>query len=318
MASSVHGPEGAGPVSAPSPVLASLLAASPLGPRHVVRREPVHVWGLSAVERVQLDDGGTVILKSAIAPFTGEADVLDHAARNGVPVPTVLAADRQGDARLSMLLEDLGEHPEEDASLQHGAAAAVAVHACPSMPSLPVMDARELASLPGRALGSLAHLQEAGRWEDTADIRRSLERLAAVAEQRATGAATPPFGMCHSEFHPTSMHTGPAGVRILDWARAFTGPGLLDLASWRDTPLPLDTGAIAEMIDAYITAGGAESAAANRGDLPAEVWTGGWHRVWICEWYLQQCVRWMPDPGADEATRRVVRRHLTEAQDCLT
>lgn len=317
MAGSVHGPEGAEPVPAPSPVLSALLAASPLGPRRVVRREPVHVWALSTVERVRLGDGGTVILKSAIAPFTGEADVLHYAAHHGVPVPAVLAADRQDDAHLWMLLEDLGEHPEADASLRQGAAAAVAVHGCPSMPSLPVMDAQELASLPGRALGSLALLQEAGRWEDTADVRRSLGRLATVAERRATGTTTPPFGMCHSEFHPTSMHTGPAGLRILDWARAFTGPGLLDLASWRDTPLPLDTEAIAEMIDAYLTAGGAESAAANRGGLPPEVWAGGWHRVWICDWYLQQCVRWMPDPSADEATRRVVRRHLTEAEDCL-
>ncbi|MBO2465382.1 phosphotransferase [Actinomadura violacea] len=305
-------------MSAPSPVLSSLLASSPLRARRAVSREPIHVWALSAVERVHLDNGGTVILKSAIAPFTGEADVLQYAGRHGVPVPDVLAVSRRDDAHLSMLLEDLGEHPAEDASLPQGAAAAVAIHACPPMGGLPVLDARELASLPGRALGALARLQQAGRWSDAADIRRLLTELAEVAEARSAGAATPPFGMCHSEFHPTSLHTGPSGLRVLDWARAFTGPGLLDLASWRDTPLPLDVAAIAEMIGAYIAAGGPESAAAERGGLPAEVWAGGWHRVWICEWYLQQCVRWMPNPEADEATQRVVRRHLTEAKECLT
>ncbi|MFF0524089.1 hypothetical protein ACFYTC_35795 [Actinomadura nitritigenes] len=303
---------------ASSRVLSLLLGSSSLRARRAVRREPVHVWSLSAVERVHLDDGGTVILKSAIAPFTGEADVLQHAGRHGVPVPKVLAVSRQGQAHLSMLLEDLGEHPTEDAPLPQGAAAAVAIHACPPMPGLPMLDARELASLPGRALDSLARLQQAGRWSDAADIRRSLTNLADVAEARSEGVAMPPFGMCHSEFHPTSLHTGPFGLRILDWARAFTGPGLLDLASWRDTPLPLDVTAIAEMIGAYIAAGGPKSAAAERGGLPAEVWAGGWHRVWICEWYLQQSVHWMPDPDADEATQRVVRRHLTEAEQCLT
>ncbi|MGI5206172.1 phosphotransferase [Spirillospora sp. CA-108201] len=305
-------------MSAPSPVLSALLAASPLSPRRTVSRDPIHVWTLSAVERVHLDDGTTVILKSAVAPFTGEARVLEYAAHHGVPVPTVLASDRQGEDHLWMLLEDLGEHSEEDTSLYLGAATAVAVHVCPPMLGLPVMDAQELGSLPGRALGSLTRLQEAGRWTDTADIRHSLGRLAAVADKRAVGTTTPPFGMCHSEFHPTSIHAGPEGVRVLDWARSFIGPGLLDLASWRDTPLPLDTEAIAEMIDAYIAAGGSESAAANRGGLPAESWAGGWHRIWICEWYLQQSLRWMPYPDTDGATQRVVRRHLTEAEECLT
>ncbi|GAA0285568.1 hypothetical protein GCM10009527_096970 [Actinomadura nitritigenes] len=121
----------------------------------------------------------------------------------------------------------------------------------------------------------------------------------------------------HDERPPVERRRD-ALARILDWARAFTGPGLLDLASWRDTPLPLDVTAIAEMIGAYIAAGGPESAAAERGGLPAEVWAGGWHRVWICEWYLRQRVHWMPDPEADEAIQRVVRRHLTEAEQCLT
>ncbi|MGI5324620.1 N-acetyltransferase family protein [Actinomadura nitritigenes] len=46
------------------------------------------------------------------------------------PSSAVLAADQQDDARLWMLLEDLGEHPEEDASLHQGAVATVAIHAC--------------------------------------------------------------------------------------------------------------------------------------------------------------------------------------------
>ena len=71
------------------------------------------------------------------------------------------------------------------------------------------------------------------------------------------------------------------------------------------------------MISAYIAAGGSPAAATDRGGLRAEVWAGGWHRLWIIEWYLQQSVRWMPDPASDAPTQRVVRRHLAEALECL-
>ncbi|MFD0903585.1 phosphotransferase [Actinomadura sediminis] len=272
---------------------------------------------MSAVERLHLDDGGTVILKTAVDPFTAEARILEHAARHKVPVPEVLAATVT-DNRLMMLLEDLGEPPEQDPPVDAGAHAATLVHACPPLSGLPLMDAPALAALPRQALATLTSLQEAGRWDGTEDVAHLLERLSETSERRAAGTDTPPFGMCHSEFHPTSLHTGPAGTRVLDWARAFTGPGLLDLASWRDTPLPLDIGAIAGMIEAYIAAGGTRDAGSRRGGVPAEVWAGGWHRVWICDWYLQQCQRWMPDPGRDEATQRTVRRHLAEAVECLT
>ena len=43
------------------------------------------------------------------------------------------------------------------------------------------------------------------------------------------GARLAPYGLCHSEFHPTSLHVGASGWRLLDWARAFRGPGLIDL-----------------------------------------------------------------------------------------
>ena len=309
VAGNSPGQKGAGSGPAPVPALSELLRSSPLRGRRLVRREPIHVWEMSAVERLHLDDGGTVILKSAAAPFTAEARILEHAARHGVPVPEVLSAVVSDDL-LTMLLEDLGEPPEQDPPVDAGAYAATLVHACPPMSELPLMDAPGLAALPSRALATLTSLQKTGRWDGAEGIAQMLERLVDVADKRAAGTDTPPFGMCHSEFHPTSLHTGPAGLRILDWARAFTGPGLLDLASWRDTPLPLDVGAIATMIKAYIDAGGAPSAGTRRGGLPAEVWAGGRHRVWICDWYLQQSLHWMPDPEQDEATQRAVRRHL--------
>ncbi|MFI0354233.1 phosphotransferase [Actinomadura sp. 9N407] len=283
----------------------------------VIGRDPIHVWELSAVERVRLDDGTSVILKTAAAPFTKEANMIRHVAKHGVPVPALLMSTKLLDGQLAMLLEDLGPMPEQDAPMDVGARTAVAVHSCPAPTGLPLLDARALASLPVKALTSLESLQASGRWTGACDVRSLLEQLADVADRRAAGADTPPYGLCHSEFHPTSLHTSPHGIKVLDWARAFAGPGLLDLASWEDTPKPLDVAAIAEMIAAYVAAGGAESAQAKRGGLSAAAWAGGWHRLWIIEWYLQQSVKWMPDPGRDQATRRAVRRHLLEALQCL-
>jgi hypothetical protein len=311
------GPDGADPLSAPFGVPSSLLMSAGSTARPV-RREPLHVWQMSAVERVYLDDRTTVILKTAAEPFTREADTLRHAAAHDVPVPTVLSSSHLEGWPLAMLLEDLGEHPEEDAPLTVGARAAVAVHACPPISDLPVMDAAALAQLPMQALDTLEALESQDRWPDAQELRAALEQIAEAAPQRAEGTDIPPYGMCHSEFHPTSLLEKDGTAVILDWARAFTGPGLLDLASWEDTPKPLNLAAITAMLDAYVAAGGTTSALRIRGGLPAAQWAGGWHRMWIAEWYLQQASHWIPDPANDVASQRTVRRHIQEAVQCLT
>ncbi|MGI5204066.1 phosphotransferase [Spirillospora sp. CA-108201] len=301
-------------MSAPFPVLAAMLRARDFPP--AIRREPIHVWAMSSVERVHLKDGQTVILKSASPLFAKEAATLKHVAPY-VPVPQMLGARTLPDGRLAMLLQDLGEHPEEDPPLEVGARVAVGVHACPPKGALPRLSRARLAALPKDALASLTTLHRFGRWSDTDDIRESLEALVKVARRRSRDAAVPPFGMCHSEFHPTSIHRGPRGLYVLDWARAFTGPGLLDLASWEDTPKPLNTDALANLIVRYVEAGGPLEAMKKRDGLAPQIWAGGWHRVWISEWYLQQCVYWIPDPANDPAVQKVVRRHLSEATECL-
>lgn len=127
-----------------------------------------------------------------------------------------------------------------------------------------------------------------------------------------------PFGWVHAEFHPTSLHIGPTGWRLLDMARAFTGPGLLDLASWHTTlhaPDPLRLGAFLEQ---YVTAGGAPDVLAQRGGgLAAEAWAVGWHRMWVTERFLEQIVRWLDAPATDLASIKVVRRHLIDVLQLL-
>jgi hypothetical protein len=281
----------------------------------IVRSDVVRAWSMSAVERLYLEDGSTAILKYAVADFAAEAGILAHATAHGVPVPRPMASTLQADGSLVMIMEDLGAEIRA-AGLKDAAEAAVAVHACPPLPGRPVLDEHGLAALPGKALEWLSSLQADGRWLHAEEMGRSLARIARVARSRSRGAGIPPYGMCHSEFHPTSLHIGGSGMRVLDWARAYTGNGLLDLVSWQGTPEPLRLAALAELIDAYVAMGGPESARADRGGRPAHVWAAGWDKMWVVEWFLETTYR-HADPAGDIAAHNAVRRHLQEVVECL-
>ncbi|MQS11198.1 phosphotransferase [Streptomyces kaniharaensis] len=271
---------------------------------------------MSGVERLRFDSGRTAIYKYAVEPFDGEDQILKAAARSGIPVPHIIGSiAREG--TLGMVIEDLGEAVGEPEDID-GAVAAVALHEAPAAASLPVMDEGALAALPELALGHLRRLREAGRWtEDAADVAAMLEALAVSAVKRASGAELAPFGWVHSEFHPTSLHFGEEGWRLLDFARAFTGPGLLDLASWHGTLDDPDPIRLRAFIEAYVAAGGAKDALAERGGLPAERWALGWHRVWAVEWFMEQAVKWINDPSSDPLYIKAVRRHLVAAARLL-
>jgi hypothetical protein len=286
----------------------------------VQRREEVRVWSMSAVERLHLTDGATLILKYADQVFADEPGVLTHAAKQGVPVPRLLASTRQTDGSAVMILEDLGESVREP-TLADAATAAVSIHQCPPLAGRPVLDESALAELPVRALKWLDALQDAGRWrDDPFEIRAGLQKLDDVASRRAQGAAIPPYGMCHSEFHPTSLIIQPEGPpRVLDMARAYTGNGLLDLVSWQGTPEPLDLDGVKDLIDAYVAAGGTAEATLDRGGLPAHVWAAGWDKLWIVEWFIQSNYRWADpgNPARERAVQQAISRHLWEAVTCL-
>lgn len=281
------------------------------------RREEIRVWSMSGVERLFLADGGTAILKYATEVFGNEPRLLEHAARHGVPVPSLWVHIGQDDGSTVMIMEDLGPQTRE-ANLSDAASAAVAIHACPPPHFGPVLDSEGLAKLPSSAIGWLDALQDAGRWSGADDIRRSLGKLEKVARRRASGAEIPPYGMCHSEFHPTSIHIGNDDrLTVMDWARAYTGSGLLDLVSWQGTPEPLDLDAVSDLITAYVAAGGAREATTDRGGLPAHVWAGGWDKMWVVEWFLESNYRW-GDPTNDQAMRKAISVHLSEAVECLS
>jgi hypothetical protein len=287
-------------------LLPRLLQAAELGAD--VQREPIRVWARSGVERIRLEDGGTVVFKYAEAPFDREHIALREASAAGLPVPDLVAAHAEG-GQLGMLLEDLGE-PVREATDQDGAGPAVRLHRIPGSEALDELSAASLAALPARIY------ERAKRFDLTPQTIAAARALSVAAAVRVQGAELPPFGLCHSEFHPSSLHIGPGGWHLLDLARAFVGPGLIDLASWHGTIEAPNPDRTTELIGAYIKAGGASSALADRGGLPAERWALGWHRVWVANWFAEQVERgWAR--GAMETWSKAVERHTLEAADLL-
>jgi hypothetical protein len=285
-----------------SALLPPLLASA--GLPNDPQRESLRVWAHSGVERLHFGDGASVVFKYADAPFDIEHIALRLAAKNGVPVPTLLAA-RTIPGILGMLLEDLGE-PVRDADDRDGARAAVHVHqVTAAAPGMTRLDAVALANLPGRITSRLQYL-------GLVDLVENAHVLDAAAASRAAGAELPPFGLCHSEFHPTSLHISASDRRLLDFARAFIGPGLLDLASWHgtlDDPQPERT---LGLIESYVAAGGSRHALAMRGGLDAASWALGWHRVWVVDWFAEQIERGWAKKAEDSWTT-AIGRHLGEA-----
>jgi hypothetical protein len=272
-------------------------------------REPLRVWAHSGVERLRFPGQASVVLKYADAPFDREHLALRLAARQGVPVPCVRAA-RISPGALLMLLDDLGE-PAGEASDHDGARAAVRLHAADTAGGtwLARVDTAALASMPHRMADRLARLE-------LPEAARLARALAAAAPRRAAGAELPPFGFCHSEYHPTSLHIGPRAWHLLDFARAFTGPGLLDLASWHGTIADPDAARTQALIESYAAAGGHTQALAARGGLDAASWALGWHRTWVADWYTEQIERGWAE-GVEDTWTAAITRHLTEAASLL-
>ncbi|MFG3152417.1 phosphotransferase family protein [Streptomyces sp. NPDC048219] len=279
------------------------------------KREEVRVWSMSGVERVTFPDGSTRIFKYAKRPFDSEDQALRLADTLGIPVPKVYHSVRI-EGWLGMLLEDLGTSIREADDLD-GAAAAVVLHRTRTAGALPVMHEEGLRALPSRALDHLDRLRKADRWQDTGDIEQALDQIAQAADARAQGTTLAPFGWVHSEFHPTSLHIGRRGWRLLDFARAFTGPGLLDLASWHGTLDDPDPVRLRVFLESYVNEGGTPDALAERGGLAAEKWALGWHRMWAVEWFMEQSIRWINDPATDPTYIKVVRRHLSDVLQLL-
>lgn len=274
--------------------------------REQVGGQVIQKWELSTVQRLYLSDGSSVICKIATSPFTGEAAVLRSLNAHGAAVPHLHGYTLRPQA-LGMLMDDLGD-PIRPPTTAEAAAAARAVHTIPPMPTLPAFGQQTLARLPEQALDALDALHRQGRFLNTDTIEDLLRRLAAVAGRRADGTEREPFGLCHGEFHRSSLHVSRTGCRLVDWAKAFVGPGLLDLATWFGTRNAADPAQLTRLIRAYVAAGGSADAHSDRGGLPAAQWALGWHRVWAACWFLTTAAAGHHQPHTDSHHAQVVHR----------
>jgi hypothetical protein len=269
-----------------------------------------HVLPFSGVWRLSQPGGGTAIYKEAWKPLDREHTALRYARSSGLPVPEVLAAV-QADGRLGMIMTDLGQ-PGREATGQDAAKIAAALHRIPASGVLPATGPRELAAMPARIAA------RARKHDLPAAVPELAARLDAIAGRLAQAAAVPPVGLCHSEFHPSSVIIHGDRWHTYDLARAFHGPGLLDLASWHGTVTAPDPQATAALIEAYVKAGGHPSALAPRAGLPPEQWALGWHRIWAVDWYCQQLeLGWVTGNDRLTAYCDAITRHLAEAAALL-
>lgn len=282
---------------------------------HQAGKQVIQEWELSSVQRLYLSDGSSLICKLATSPFTGEAAVLRSLNEHGAAVPDLHGYTLRPQA-LGMLMDDLGD-PKRPPTTAEAAAAARAVHAIPPLTALPAFGQQALACLPEQALAALDALHRQRCFLNTGTIEDLLLRLDAVAGRRADGAEREPFGLCHGEFHRSSLHVSRTGCRLVDWAKAFVGPGLLDLATWFGTRNAADPAQLTLLIGAYVAAGGSPDAHSDRGGLPAAQWALGWHRVWAAWWFLTTAAAGHHQPHTDSHHTQVVHRQLHAAAQLL-
>jgi hypothetical protein len=265
-----------------------------------------HVLPFSGVWRLRRPGGGTAIYKEAWQPLDREHVALRYASSMGLPVPQVLAAI-QSDGRLGVIMTDLGQ-PDREPTDEDAAQIAAALHRVPASGVLPTIGVDELAAMPLRIAA------RARKHDLPGNVPELAGQLHAVAGRLARAAAVPPVGLCHSEFHPTSVIIQGGRWYTYDLARAFHGPGLLDLASWLGTITAPDPEATASLIEAYVTAGGHPSALDHRAGLPPAEWALGWHRIWAVDWYCEQLeLGWVTGNDSLTLYGEVITRHLDEA-----
>lgn len=265
----------------------------------------LHATRRSCVERLRFPDGRSVIFKYASAPFADEDIYLRHLAGEGVPVPDLHASEFR-DGILGMVMVDLDQDLRR-ASVVEAAAAAVRLHSVGPAPGTVTWDSVLLACLPAAMTEQLALLRTEGRGVDTDDIVEALGRLGHVAEERSEGADLAPFNFCHGELHRSSIHIGPSGWTVLDVAKAYHGPGLLDLATWQGARFEPDPAALRDLIGRYVLAGGHPDALAERGGLAPELWALGWHRLMVAHWFLSHELDEEDTAGAFGVIRRQVQ-----------
>lgn len=278
------------------------------------RRETVRAGSHGGVERLRFPNGLTLIHKYGHTPLAHEAATHRVLQAAGVPVATLHSSEVR-EQHMTIVMEDLGE-AERPATQDEVLALLLQLHAVPTPRGGPSLSEYTMVTLPDRARWHLDRLSDYGRWTNVVGrLTTDLEKVRKISADRAAGADKEPFGWVHTEFAGRGAHVGRKGVRLIDFARSYAGPVLLDLVSWGDG---LDRARPREaraFLERYVDLGGPASTLDRRAGLAAERWALAWLRVWRVEWYLQQSASRFADPALDPTRQALVLRNLDQALD---
>ena len=214
---------------------------------------------------------------------------------------------------LTMLMEDLGPAKRESTIEEAGEMAVFMTKTTPPE-HLPTEGREFLEHLPQKIMTGIERLVSQGTWTNPDRIFRPVADIAKAAAVLSESAAMRPFGLCHREFHPTSLHIGSKKTALLDWQRAYAGPLLPCLANWFSIVDAPDLKACRRLIKEYVSAGGDVEALDDRNNLRPEVWAFFWQRVGAAEWWITSQAKWQTSDTRDGGWQRAVERAIVDAQ----
>ncbi len=200
----------------------------------ILRREPLHAWPLSCVERLYLADGSTRIYKVQAAP-TVEPEFYARAAGH-LLVSAQAIAQPHGPAAL--LLEDIAAPrlcdmvltPEEVAA--SGWSVVAQIHDLAG--EVPVVaelcTAAQWEAFAGAMLDDLTLLVADGTFVQV--DRGIIGRIAGqVAARPVLAAFAMPTGIVHGDMTASNLFVSDDGYRLIDWQRPIRAPSALDVAA---------------------------------------------------------------------------------------
>jgi len=278
----------------------------------VVGREVLQGTRLSRVERVTLEDGATYIAKRGTHLLIDEADTLRALRGSPIPMADMYVADVEGE-NLTMLMEDLGPVKIQP-TIEDAAEMAARMTQTTPPDHLPTDGREYLERLPQQIKAGIEQLVSLGTWKNPDRIRRPVDDIVMAASDLGSGTEIHPFGLCHREYHPTSLHIGTQKTALIDWQRAYVGPLLPCLANWFPIADAPNLKACRRLIKAYVSAGGAPEAQEKRGDLRPESWAFFWQRVGAAEWWINSQIKWQTNDTQDGSWQRAVERVIVDAQ----
>jgi hypothetical protein len=278
----------------------------------VVAREVLRSTGFSHVERITLDGGSSYIAKRGTLIATDEARTIYALRGSPIPMAEMYVADTDGEF-LTMVMEDLGP-AKRVPTLEEAGEMAVLMTRTEPPDHLPTEGREFLEQLPQKIKAGIERLVSQGTWTNPDRIRRPVADIAKAAPGLSSSAEMPPFGLCHSSYHPTSLHIGARKTALLDWQRSYVGPLLPCLANWFSIPDAPDLKACRRLIKEYVSAGGDPEALDDRNNLRPEVWAFFWQRVGAAEWWITSQAKWQTSDTRDGGWQRAVERVIVDAQ----